>query len=424
MVRELEVFKYFIGTNLCLVIFSTAVVGMFYWKNFQSTKKATTILKSNLYYVIYFSLPMIIIFPTVEIILLFTTSNFYFISNPPLTWSYSSRFICHLLLTIISGLLFCGFCGIWYFKRWKLMLYFTDDTMGNFFDQIERADLQARVIKYHESLIFKFNNQFIQYHHQHLFCSSLLKILNLTVTIEQDPTILHKVNFLRINKYSFAKIDSQKNNANFISKVYGALMWKQLINWTILFFSFVNLLLVIFIFVAGIAQWSPKLWDFYHYFQQKYVLVTNNIIYILAIIIVIFNFLVLAGLGIILFINIYSQNWKSLLFNLTKIICSVIIISLSLYFLTSLINFVAYFNAKISNSNVIPPVNVNDLLIWLNQDYIKGMGIVMLLQIIFTSYIIGNLTYELIINFQAQKIAKKLLLNQHYWRSLFKIKRN
>ncbi|AHF57390.1 hypothetical protein [Spiroplasma eriocheiris] len=424
MVRELEVFKYFIGTNLCLIFFSTAVVAMFYWKNFQISRKAPTILKSKFYYVIYFSLPIIIILPIVEIILLFTTSNFYFISNPPLTWSYSSRFICHLLLTIISGLLFCGFCGIWYFNRWKLMLYFTNDTLGNFFDQIDRVSLNANVIKYHEELIFKFNNQFIQYHQNNPFSSSLLKILNLTITLEQDPIVLHKVNFLRINKYSFAKINSQKNDVNFITKVYAALMWKQLINWIILFFSFINLLLIIFIFVAGIVQWSPKLWDFYHYSQQKYVLVRNNIIYIFAVIIVSFNFLVLTGLGIKLFINIYSQNWKNLLFNITKIIYSVIIISLSLYFLTSLINFVDYFNAKISNSNVVAPINVNDLLIWLNQDYIKGMGIIILLQIIFTSYIIGNLTYELIINFQAQQIAKKLLINHHYWGFLSKVKKS
>ena len=144
-------------------------------------------------------------------------------------------------------------------------------------------------------------------------------------------------------------------------------------------------------------------------FSKKYVLVTNNIISILSIIIVIFNFLILAGLGIKLFINIYSQNWKSLLFNITKIICSVIIISLSLYFLTSLVDFFDYFNDKISNFDVVVPINVNNLLILLNQDYIKGMGVVILLQIIFTDYIIGNLTYKLIINFQTQQIAKKII---------------
>ncbi|WP_148552276.1 hypothetical protein [Spiroplasma mirum] len=99
MVRKLEVFKYFISTNLCLVLFSIVVVGMFYWKNFQITKKKVSILKSNLfYYVIYFSLQIIIILTIVDIILLFTTSNFYFISNPPLTWSYSSWFILSFII--------------------------------------------------------------------------------------------------------------------------------------------------------------------------------------------------------------------------------------------------------------------------------------------------------------------------------------
>ncbi|AHF60700.1 hypothetical protein P344_01525 [Spiroplasma mirum ATCC 29335] len=60
---------------------------------------------------------------------------------------------------------------------------------------------------------------------------------------------------------------------------------------------------------------------------------------------------------------------------------------------------------------MVVPINVNDLLILLNQDYVKGMGVVILLQIIFTGYIIENLTYELIINFQTHPTNCKKIID-------------
>ncbi|AHF60699.1 hypothetical protein SMM_0248 [Spiroplasma mirum ATCC 29335] len=55
---------------------------------------------------------------------------------------------------------------------------------GNFFDQINWVNLNASIIKYHQGLIFKFNNQFIEYHENNPFSNFLLKILNLTVFTE------------------------------------------------------------------------------------------------------------------------------------------------------------------------------------------------------------------------------------------------
>ena len=61
--------------------------------------------------------------------------------------------------------------------------------MANFFDQIDQVNLNATIIKYYQGLIFKFNNQVLEYHENNPFSNFLLKILNLTVFTGQDPTV-------------------------------------------------------------------------------------------------------------------------------------------------------------------------------------------------------------------------------------------
>ncbi|AGM26483.1 hypothetical protein SSYRP_v1c08940 [Spiroplasma syrphidicola EA-1] len=375
---ELGVLKYYLILNILLGIFSVIFLVSYQYYYWTKKKSHQKVLITKLFYLVNGGLGLAFLFALTDLILILISANLTFVHNYFPNWNYPGRLVFYTIFLTASFIsLLWAICAIFFFDK-KIILFLTPTTLSTMFTIFPVNQEAIKVTTFATTTLFEVNEINLQYRSKNKLTAGLITYYDLKPKINDNENFNNNWKILNKQKYTTKIAATIFANSSAFGTLYWQVFFQKWINFGLFLLKLVATLMITYIFVSGIVHFFPKEWIFYSYDGKNYLLKTKNLVFVLTIFLIIFAVIEIIALSFNLIVNLRTKNIVMTSFIIGQIIGWIVSLSLLLYFFTSIFLLVDYLNAKNITPTLPAPVIVAKLLFWINEDYILGMGLIIL----------------------------------------------
>ncbi|WP_425379960.1 hypothetical protein [Spiroplasma endosymbiont of Stenodema calcarata] len=301
--------KYFIVLNALFFLFASSWQIIYLVKHFKNKKNSDKHIFGKLFYILLVMINLGLILNVGQLFCLFLTSNFTFTTNYFPKWNLLSRHFFYVIATTVSIFMFIFFFTVTYSYQWKIVVYFNKEEIKSIFSEYHLAGNSVQVFNFKQISLIQFAEKNFIYKVNNKIYQQIIRFFKCDLKVVNDMFQITKIKVLRLKHYSAAKINFLLIKDSLFKRIWTGLYFEIIINFVLALFKISRILLICYIFLAGVFQWDPNMWLFYHYNGTDYLLDTNNIIYVLSIVVIIIFTVEFLLQNLLCLINLINKNY-------------------------------------------------------------------------------------------------------------------